>query len=62
MIVQIMQFRPAGFNLPESLLFPKKLMLHSLDQKVLAMSKPLHTILEVIPNGSLVILEYEGEL
>ena len=57
-----MQFRPAGFNLPESLLFPKKLMLHSLDQKVLAMSKPLHTILEVIPNGSLVILEYEGEL
>ena len=44
-----------------TLLFPKKLMLHSLDQKVLAMSKPLHTVLEIIPNGSLVILEYEGE-
>ena len=37
-------------------------MLHSLDQKVLAMSKPLHTVLEIIPNGSLVILEYEESL
>ena len=44
-----------------TLLLPKKLVLRSSDQEVLAMSKPLHAVLEVIPNASLVMLEYERQ-
>jgi len=36
----------------------KKLLLYSSNKEELVMSKPLHTLLDVIPTGSLVILEY----